>query len=224
MPAADVPLSVEKAKSAAAAAGEVDLLPTPADEKPTFVAPTVYVSTVPTELVQTDGKPKMLSIAGTQLLEVSNSDTAIFLDLTSQTYYLLISGRWFSSKSLEAGPWAYVVGKDLPADFAEDSRGRPEGQRAVSVPGTPQAKEAAIATRSRRRRPSAATRRRSPSSTSAPDFVPVVGAAPLRYAANTPVPVIEVRAGEYYAVQNGVWFTARRRPPGGGRWRRWCRR
>ena len=36
----------------------------------------------------------------------------------------------------------------------------------------------------------------------------VTGVTPLRYAANTPTPVIRTENGRYYAVDNGVWFTS----------------
>ena len=49
----------------------------------------------------------LLSIAGTDLLYVANSDNAIFYYLDDAHYYVLISGRWFNTLSLY-GPWAFV--------------------------------------------------------------------------------------------------------------------
>src|SRR5262249_53243380 len=57
------------------------------------VLPTVYVSTEPTELVQTQGRPDYEPIDGTDLLHVRNSSTSILLDTTDQRHYLLLSGR-----------------------------------------------------------------------------------------------------------------------------------
>ena len=39
-------------------------------------------------------------IPGTQLLYMANSSSDIFMDVGAQTYYVLISGRWFSAKAL----------------------------------------------------------------------------------------------------------------------------
>ena len=49
-----------------------------------------------------------------------------------------------------------------------------------------------------------------------PSFKPIDGATGLAYAQNTPQPVIRVDADQtYWCVQDGVWFTARRRPARG---------
>ena len=59
-------------------------------------------------------------------------------------YYVLVSGRWFKASNMN-GPWTYVPGNALPPDFARISVHDPKANVLVSVPGTPQAKEAAIA-------------------------------------------------------------------------------
>ena len=78
----------------------------------------------------------------------------------------------------------------------------------ASVPGTPQAQEAVIANEI----PQMATIDRAKA-----QFTPVVDGAPelrpvpdtsLSYVVNTPSPMIVVSPTEWYAVQNGVWFTA----------------
>jgi hypothetical protein len=48
-------------------------------------------------------------------------------------------------KSLN-GPWQYVPGRSLPADFAKIPAEDPKANVLVSVPGTPQAQEAVIPT------------------------------------------------------------------------------
>src|SRR5262249_59715581 len=53
--------------------------------------PTIYVSTVPAELVQTQGRPDYEPIDGTDLLYVRNSSTNILLDTSDQRYYLILS-------------------------------------------------------------------------------------------------------------------------------------
>jgi hypothetical protein len=171
--------------------------------------PMVYVSTVPAELLITNGQPQLTPILGTSLLYVSNSGNDIFMDTASNTYYVLLAGRWFSAASLQNGPWSYVAGTALPPDFAKIPTSNPKASVLVSVPGTPQAKEALIANSI----PQTAAISRTGATlnvaySGAPDFQPVQGTT-LTYAANTATPVIYVPSpGGYYAVSKGVWFTS----------------
>src|SRR6185295_14650066 len=104
----------------------------------------LHVSTGPAELLQTEGAPQYQPIASTQILDVTNTSGDIFLDTSNQTYYVLISGRWFSSSSLTQGPWDFVSADRLPADFASIPYNHPKGAVLTSVASTPQAQEAAI--------------------------------------------------------------------------------
>src|SRR5271166_5840170 len=171
--------------------------------------PAVYVSTVPAELVVTQGQPQFTPILGTSLLYVSNSGNDIFMDSSNNNYYLLLAGRWFSSASLQNGPWTYVAAAGLPADFAKIPATNPKASVLVSVPGTLQAKEALIANEI----PQTAAITRSTAKlnvtySGAPDFQPIAD-TPLTYAVNTATPVVYVPSSSaYFAVQNGVWFTA----------------
>jgi hypothetical protein len=172
------------------------------------VLPTVYVSTVPAELLVTQGEPVMAAIPGTILQYVSNTGADIFFDTGNQTYYVLIGGRWFSTPSLENAQWSYVAGASLPTDFAKIPPYSPKSDVLVSVPGTSEAKEAVIANSI----PQTATISRTAAKLSvsyygAPDFQPVPGTT-LTYAVNTATPVIYDPGTAYYAVQNGVWFTS----------------
>ena len=185
------------------------------DGKPLFpegVLPQIIVATKPTELLQSSGEPQMKPIPGTDLLYLSNSKNDILLHLVSQTYFVLISGRWFSSKTME-GPWSYVPGASLPADFAKIPADHQMGDLLMSVPGTAQAREAAIANQI----PQTATVQRDvqPSPVAfdggEPKWTPIEG-TPLFYAPNTQAPVIKVDAKSYYMVQNGVWFAATAAP------------
>jgi hypothetical protein len=120
---------------------------TPSDQQPdagASPAPEVIVRTAPAELIETDGEPQFAPLQGTQLLYVENSETDILLDLTSQTYYLLISGRWYRSEALESEGWQYVSPDDLPADFANIEANSDMGQVRASVPGTQESKEAVL--------------------------------------------------------------------------------
>ncbi|WP_225934293.1 MULTISPECIES: carbohydrate-binding family V/XII [unclassified Cupriavidus] len=179
----------------------------PADGKKPPRAPAVLMATRPAELILTSGEPQMTPVAGTGLLTMSNADHAVFIDPTGNQTYVLISGRWFRAAMLN-GPWEYVPGAQLPADFAKISPQDPKANVLVSVPGTPQAREAEIAATI----PQTASVSRTKAATAVvydgtPKFESITGTS-LRYAANTGTPVIEVDSSHYYAVVNGVWFTA----------------
>jgi uncharacterized membrane protein YgcG len=179
------------------------------DGKPLFeagVTPQIIVATRPTELLQSKGEPKMTPIPGTQLLYVSNSTNDIFLDTQNQRHYVLISGRWFTSKGL-SGPWTHVPAKSLPADFAKIPPDHAMGDVLTSVGGTPQAREAVIANQI----PQTAAVQRDTQPTpvaydgGSPQWKPINGTT-MSYAPNTASPVIWVSEKSYYMVQNGVWF------------------
>jgi len=171
------------------------------------LVPSVYLSTVPAELLITRGQPMFTPIAGTKLLYVENSSNDIFVDTSHGMFYILVSGRWFRSNSLPNGQWSYVTAADLPSDFAEIPVDSPKASVLVSVPGTPQAKEALIANQI----PKTAAISRSAATLNvayygAPDFQLIEGTH-LLYAVNTSTPIVYVPASNlYYAVQNAVWF------------------
>jgi hypothetical protein len=201
----DPPASVEAAKKAAVASQNVDLMPSGANAVTT--TPAIFVSTVPAELIQTEGPPNLIPIEGTDLMQIRNSDNGLFFYDPNQRYYVLISGRWFDASSLE-GPWGYVPYDQLPRDFSKIPPTHPKANVLVSIPGTPQANEAVIANSI----PQTATVERNEAKLDltydgTPQFAPIAD-TPLFYAINTPTPVIEVDARTYYSVQNGVWFVA----------------
>lgn len=204
--AANPPSELPSVLEAALATKQVDPINPPQGQNPP--APDIYVSTTPTELVQSNGQPQFVPIHNTSLLEVSNSDNAIILDIGNQLFYVLISGRWFSSTALTGQPWTFVPGNQLPADFAKIPPNSDKGNVLVSVPGTPQAQEAVIANSI----PQTATVQRQTASLTVdydgtPQFNPI-GDTQLQYAVNTVTPVIEVNSNSFYACSNAVWFTA----------------
>lgn len=178
----------------------------PADGRKPAQAPAVLLATGPAELIVTTGAPQMAPVAEVGLLTVANADHAVFVDPASNQYYVLLSGRWFRAPMLP-GPWEYVPGDQLPADFARIPAHDAKANVLVSVPGTPQAREAAIAaTIPQTASVSRAKATLAVSYDGAPRFEPIAGTS-LRYAVNTGTPVIEVD-GRYLAVANGVWFAA----------------
>ena len=170
-------------------------------------APEIVVSQTPTELIITDGEPQPEVIPGTTLVSWKNTTSDVLVDVTSNRLYVLVAGRWFSAATT-AGPWAYVEPSDLPAQFARIPPGSAREAVLSSVPGTSQAREAAIANQV----PQTATVRRSeakftPTYDGEPKLEPIEGTA-LRYVLNASTPVIQVGPDQWYAVQNGVWFTS----------------
>jgi len=170
------------------------------------VRPTIYVSEVPAELLQTAGRPELAPVPDTQLLFVRNTSSHILIDVASQEYYALISGRWFRSKGFSAGPWEFVASDKLPADFARIPDAHPKGAVLASVSGTPEAKESVIDNQI----PQTASvdRKRAKLKVAydgKPELKPIEGTS-LSYVANAQTPVIRVTPTSYYAVENGVWF------------------
>ena len=85
----------------------------------------IYVATHPAELIQTSGTPQLQPVSGTQLLYVNNTADSIFVNTADQNYYVLISGRWYRSPSLN-GPWNYISPKKPATGLRSDSRGPSE--------------------------------------------------------------------------------------------------
>ena len=200
---------LERARQLATLQDQVDLLDADAGEgaaTPASVA--VFISTMPTELLQTDGPAQYSPIEHTQLLYVTNSPNTLFLDLRTQYHYALISGRWYRTTTLAQGQWSYVPATSLPGDFAMIPAEHPTESVRAAVPGTPQAREAVIANSV----PQVATVARSAAHLEItydgnPVFQPIEGTV-LQNAVNSPVPVLRVSETSFYALDNGVWFVA----------------
>jgi hypothetical protein len=200
-----LPPDIDTALQAALKTGQVD----PATPRqPITTPPVVYLETTPTELIESEGVANLEAVPGTDLLYVSNSSNAIFYYLDDTNYYILVSGRWFKCPTLY-GPWTYVAKGQLPADFAKIPPDSEKSNVLLSVPGTPQAQEAAIAATI----PQTATIIRTQAVLNVtyinggPSFVAIPG-TPLFYASNTSTPIIMVNTKLYYACQGGVWFTS----------------
>ncbi|HEY9258906.1 hypothetical protein, partial [Chitinophaga sp.] len=167
--------------------------------------PLIVVSTVPAELIQSYGKAVFNAVAGTGLLYMDNSPDNIFMDIASQEYYVLLSGRWYLSRSLQ-GPWDYVTPDNLPKDFAKIQEGTSKDVVLASVPGTPAAREAVMDAQVPQ---TAKVDRKKATTTVTYDGTPkfeAVSNTALEYAVNTSSTVLK-EGGVYYVVDKGVWFT-----------------
>ncbi len=164
----------------------------------------IIVSTEPAELIQSKGEADFTSVEGTELLYMRNSDDDVFMDTNSQQYYVLLSGRWYTSSQLKGG-WQYTAANALPADFSKIPEGSPKDNVLASVAGTDAAREAVMDAQI----PQTAKVDRKTANTSVtydgePQFKDIDGTS-LQYAVNTPGSVVKYR-GRYYTVDNGVWF------------------
>jgi hypothetical protein len=172
--------------------------------------PKVVVATEPAELVVTEGKPSFKPVAGTNgnLLAVDNTEGDVLLDVPKQDYYVLLSGRWFRSKSLAPGAaWAYISPDALPASFAKIPPESDSGDVRAAVAGTDEAEEAVLDAQI----PQTTAVKRAEATLDVrwdgdPKFIPIDGSA-TSYAANSSTSVLLVR-GRYYACDNAVWFVA----------------
>ncbi len=164
----------------------------------------VLVSTSPAELIQSRGEAAFQPIASTNLLYVDNSPNDIFLDVSSQQYYVLLSGRWYRSSSLK-GTWQFIPSEQLPSDFAAIPAGSPKDNVLASVAGTPAAQnallDASIPQTAKVDRKSATANVEYDGD---PEFQSISGTS-LDYATNTNATVLKSNR-RYYLVDNGVWF------------------
>ncbi len=168
--------------------------------------PSIVIATEPTELISSTGEPEYTPIEDTDLLYMSNTESDVLLHLNNQQHYVLLAGRWYAAGSLE-GPWHYVPGEELPADFSKIPEDSQMGTVLYAVPGTDLAKEAVIDAQI----PQTATIERDKANLTveydgAPEFEEIEETN-MNYAVNTATPVIQ-SGSSYYAVDDAVWFVS----------------
>ncbi|MFD2246460.1 hypothetical protein [Pontibacter ruber] len=167
----------------------------------------IIVSTEPAELLQTTGEPVYKNVMGTNLLYLDNTPNLVFKAIDNQKTYVLLAGRWYASSSLK-GPWEYVPSDKLPPDFAKIPEGSDRDQVLASVAGTEAAEEAkidaVIPQTAKVDRKTATTKVEYDGS---PKFKKIEGTS-LKLAENSSITVMQDASGKYFAVDEGVWFTA----------------
>jgi hypothetical protein len=166
--------------------------PDPDAEPQTGPPPQIITATVPTELIVTSGAPNWTALAGNQLLYVSNTESTFIKEIATNKYYLLLSGRWFSSRSLD-GPWTYERSDSLPASFKQIPPASPVGDALTAVAGTNEAEDA-----------EADAEIPQTAYDGSPQFQDIPSTQ-VQYAVNTSSSVLKI--GDRYDVcDNGVWF------------------
>ena len=166
--------------------------------------PEVLTATEPTELIATDGPPRYAPLVEDELLYLTNTESDVVLEVSTQSLYVLIAGRWFRAPSMD-GPWTFVRGDRLPVSFKRVPLDSPKGNILASIAGTDQAEDAIADAEI----PQTSAIQRSDQSFNAtydgkPQFDPIEG-TDLQYAVNTDAEII-LADGRYYACDQGVWY------------------
>ncbi len=174
-------------------------------EEQDTIIPAIVVRTAPAELLQSGGEPAYEPIPGTSLLFMKNTDDDILMDIETQDYYVLISGRWYRSRSLTGNDWTYIPPNEVPEDFANIPSDSEMAVIKSSVSGTQEAKEAVLESQI----PQTAEVSRTDATLEVtydgkPKFEPV-GETSMKYAVNTDKSVLLID-GKYYCCDNAVWF------------------
>jgi hypothetical protein len=169
---------------------------------------TVFVSTVPAELILLQGQPNYQLVQGTSdLLWVSNTESDVFRLGKAGTVYFLVAGRWFSSPGF-TGPWTFAT-PGMPAAFKQIPLEHPRSRVLAAVPGTDQAAEAVLlasipqtarVSRKEVKAPAVAYQ-------GDPKFEQIPSTTVAR-AVNTDKDIIKV-GDLYYLCFEGVWFVSK---------------
>jgi hypothetical protein len=192
----------EDVKKLAPKADEIDA-PVDSDEIEGAV-PLIIAATEPTELLFTEGKPVFSDLPGTAISYVSNTENVIIRH--GKHYYILLSGRWFTSKSLEGG-WKYTAADKLPEDFAKIPADSDIGGALYAIAGTDEANEAVLDSYI----PQTAKVDRKNVTIKVqydgePKFEDIPGTN-LKYAVNSDQQVL-LSGKHYYACADAVWYVA----------------
>ena len=168
--------------------------------------PEIVVSTEPAELIFIDGKPEFTPLGESEVMVVSNTDSDVVFEIATQSYYVLLSGRWYRAKDLDNGPWTWVANDGLPAEFSAIPAESDVGYLRASVAGTEEAREALL----EQSVPQTAAVKTTAGASfnveydGAPQFKPIDGTG-MTYAINTSAAVI-FSGGRYYACDQGIWY------------------
>jgi len=166
-------------------------------------APEIVVSTEAAELIVTEGKPDFQPLVD-DLLVMKNSQSDIFMHVSAQDYYIVLSGRWFRAKSLD-GPWTFNPADELPGAFNDIPVESKQADSRVYVAGTDEAREAVMDAQI----PQTASVKKGTvdievSYDGDPRFDGIEGTS-LAYGVNTASTVLK-SGSNYYLVEDAVWY------------------
>ena len=168
--------------------------------------PAVLTAIEPTELISIDGQPSYAPLVDGELLYVTNTESDVVREVSTQAIFVLLAGRWYRAVSPD-GPWSFVRGDQLPESFRRVPADSPKGAILASVAGTDQADDAVADAEI----PQTSAIRRDNTDfqvtyDDVPQFEPIPGTT-MRYAVNTDAQVI-LADGRFYACDQGVWYVS----------------
>ncbi len=200
---ADVAKEVAKQEQEA----EQDQEATPEDDEGDEPAPKIVVRTKPAELIQINGEPELVSIEGTDLLYIQNTESDVVMDIATQQYYLLVAGRWYASDAMTGSTWTHVPPDEVPESFAQIPADSEVANVRASVAGTQEAREAVLETSIPQ---TAEVDRKTATVTVEYDGDPQFERCGdnIAYAINTSKSVLLVD-GTYYCCDEAIWFVSR---------------
>lgn len=166
-------------------------------------APEIIVTTRPAELIVSEGEPAFEPLVD-DLLVLTNSQSDVFMHVSEQDYYIVLSGRWYQARSLE-GPWKYCPSDELPDAFSNIPENSRQADARVYVAGTDEAREAVMDAQI----PQTAAVQKGQVDLDVtydgnPRFENIDGTS-LAYAVNTASTVLKSGA-HYYVVEDAVWY------------------
>ena len=127
------------------------------------------------------------------------------MNIETQEYYILVAGRWYSSKSISEGPWTFVDPKNIPEEFSSIPADSDMASVRSSIAGTPEAKDALLENQIPQ---TAEVDRKEAKLEVSYDGQPKfekVGDTNMKYAINTDKSVLQIE-NRYYCCDNAIWF------------------
>src|SRR5262249_42019676 len=194
-PAPGAEATTEEQRQAAQAAAEQVKTP-----------PRIIVATEPTELITFDGKPNYVPVGSSaDLLYADNCDARVLVHSPTSETFVLASGRWFKSKSLQ-GPWVFVRPDRLPKAFSKIPPDSPVADVRTFVARTDEPQDAVADAQI----PQTTAVKRDQTITvtydGEPKFKEIEGTK-LAYATNTTYSVVR-DSGKYWACHQAVWYVS----------------
>ncbi len=168
-------------------------------------APEIVVSTEPAELIVTEGEATFEPLVD-DLLVVTNSASDIFMNVSQQKFYIVLSGRWYQSSSMK-GSWVFIDSDQLPSVFQSIPADSDQADSRVYVAGTDEAREAVMDAQIPQ---TAAVKRGRVEIEVAydgePRFISIQDTS-LAYAENTGSTVVK-SGNQYFLVEDAVWYVS----------------
>jgi len=187
------------------AAQESEVDPSGSEVEAEDVIPAIILRTTPAELLQSDGEPDFAPVEGTSVLYMTNTADDILMSIETQEYYILVAGRWYSSESLDKGPWSFVEPDQVPEVFTEIPAESDMGSVRSSISGTVEAKEAILENQIPQ---TAEVDRKEAKLEVSYDGKPKfesIEETKMKYAINTDKSVLLID-NRYYCCDNAIWF------------------